>query len=61
MKRPTRIASALLIFGLATALLGTAFKLNHLMGAEGLFNVGIGLLVGGLLVWGGQTLGRRKR
>ena len=32
-------------------MLGVAFKLNHLMGAERLFNAGILALVIGLLSW----------
>ena len=40
-----------MILGLVGVLLGTALKLNHLMGAERLFNAGILALVIGLLSW----------
>ncbi len=40
-----------MILGLVGVPLGTAFKLNHLMGAERLFNAGMLALVIGLLSW----------
>jgi uncharacterized membrane protein len=40
-----------MILGLVGVLLGVTFKLNHLMGAERLFNAGILALVVGLLAW----------
>ena len=49
--RPSKPTLPLLILGLVGVLLGTAFKLNHLMGAERLFNAGILALVIGLLSW----------
>ena len=49
---PSKSSLTLLILGLAGALTGLAFKLNHLMGAETLFNAGIVALVAGLLLWG---------
>ena len=49
--RPSRPPLTLIILGLVGVPLGTAFKLNHLMGAERLFNAGILALVIGLLSW----------
>lgn len=49
--RPSKPTLTLMILGLVGVLLGTAFKLNHLMGAERLFNAGILALVIGLLSW----------
>ena len=41
-----------MILGLSGILVGIAFKLNHLMGAETVFNGGVVALVVGLLAWG---------
>ncbi len=49
--RPSKPTLTLMILGLVGVLLGTAFKLNHLMGAERLFNAGMLALVIGLLSW----------
>ena len=49
--RPSKPSLTLMILGLVGVLLGTAFKLNHLMGAESLFNAGMLALVIGLLSW----------
>ena len=49
--RPSKPTLTLMILGLVGVLLGTAFKLNHLMGAARLFNAGILALVIGLLSW----------
>ena len=49
---PSKSSLTLLILGLAGALTGVTFKLNHLMGAETLFNAGTVALVAGLLLWG---------
>ena len=46
LSRPT---STLLLLGVAGILTGVAFKLNHLMGAETVFNIGAVMLVVGLL------------
>ena len=46
ISRPT---STLLLLGVAGILTGVAFKLNHLMGAETVFNIGAVMLVVGLL------------
>ena len=40
-----------MILGLVGLLMGVTFKLNHLMGAEHLFNLGTLALVVGLLAW----------
>ena len=49
--RPPKPALTLILLGLIGLLLGVAFKLNHLMGAERLFNAGTLALVVGLLSW----------
>ena len=49
-----------MIIGIVGLLLGAAFKLNHLMGAERLFNAGVLALVIGLLSWG-VSLVRKSR
>lgn len=46
ISRPT---STLLLLGVAGILTGVGFKLNHLMGAETVFNIGAVILVVGLL------------
>lgn len=57
---PPKFALVLMLLGLAGVLLGLTFKLNHLMGAEPLFNSGMAGLVVGLLWWGVRVIGRRK-
>ena len=57
--RLSRITLTLLLLGGASLLAGVAFKLNHLMGAETVFNVGALAFVAGLLsavrdVWKGS-------
>lgn len=47
------------LIGLALVVAGVAFKLNHLMGAEMLFNAGAILLVLGLMFWAIALLRRR--
>ena len=49
--RPTPITLAILLLGLAGILLGVTFKLNHLMGAHTLFNVGVVVTVVGVVLW----------
>lgn len=49
--RPPKPALTLILLGLIGLVLGVAFKLNHLMGAERLFNAGTLALVVGLLAW----------
>lgn len=49
----SRLSLTLLLIGVAALLAGLAFKLNHLMGAETLFNAGTTSFIAGLLsaVW----------
>ena len=49
--RPTPRILAILFLGLAGILLGVTFKLNHLMGAPSLFNVGVVVTVVGVVLW----------
>ena len=49
--RPTPRTLAILLLGLAGVLLGVTFKLNHLMGAHTLFNVGVVVTVVGVVIW----------
>lgn len=51
MNTPHRLPKALILIGTAAALAGWAFKLNHFMGAPQLFNVGIALVVCGMVWW----------
>ena len=60
MTHPSRLASALMIFGLSGLLLGALLKLNHFMGAEPVFNGGATLLLIGLAIWGIQVLLKAK-
>ena len=46
-----RIPKFLTLIGLALVVAGIAFKLNHLMGAEQVFNAGAIVLVAGLVSW----------
>ena len=46
-----RIPRILSLVGLALVVTGITFKLNHLMGAETVFNAGAVVLVLGLLLW----------
>ena len=49
--RPTPRILAGILLGLAGILLGVTFKLNHLMGAHTLFNVGVVVTVVGVVLW----------
>ena len=49
--RPSKPSLTLILLGCAGLLMGVAFKLNHLMGAESLYNAGTAALVIGLLSW----------
>ena len=49
--KPTPRTFAILLLGLAGILLGVTFKLNHLMGAHTLFNVGVVVTVVGVVLW----------
>ena len=46
----SKLTLALLLLGLSGILVGWTFKLNHLMGAEQVFNAGTLALVAGLLL-----------
>ncbi|MEC8401411.1 MAG: hypothetical protein VXZ16_02290 [Bacteroidota bacterium] len=46
----SRLTLTLLLLGLSGILVGWTFKLNHLMGAEQVFNAGTLALVAGLLL-----------
>ena len=46
-----RLPQSLCLIGLALTLAGVAFKLNHLAGAHTTTNVGVSVLVTGLLLW----------
>ena len=46
-----RIPRIFSLVGLALVVTGITFKLNHLMGAETVFNAGAVVLVLGLLLW----------
>ncbi len=59
--RPNRIALILLLLGLTGILAGVAFKLNHLMGAEPIFNIGVVLSILGLLLWVVDVLRSTKK
>jgi hypothetical protein len=52
----SKAPKSLSLIGLAMTVSGVAFKLNHLAGAHTLTNIGVLLLVLGLLMWAGQTL-----
>ena len=55
-----RIPRILSLVGLALVVTGVTFKLNHLMGAETVFNAGAVVLVLGLLLWAVALLRARK-
>ena len=59
--RPTPRTLAILLLGLAGILLGVTFKLNHLMGAHTLFNVGVILTDPGRRLVGDSTGSRAGR
>lgn len=46
----SKLTLTLLLLGLSGILVGWAFKLNHLMGAEQVFNAGMLALVAGLFL-----------
>ena len=54
-----QLPKVIVLIGLALVVAGVAFKLNHFMGAEMLFNAGAILLVLGLLIWAIALLRRR--
>ncbi|MGB2385275.1 MAG: hypothetical protein ACPH8E_07210 [Flavobacteriales bacterium] len=50
----------LALIGLALVVVGVTFKLNHLMGAEEVFNAGAVVLVVGLVSWAVAVLRRKS-
>ena len=55
-----RIPRILSLVGLSLVVTGVTFKLNHLMGAETVFNAGAVVLVLGLLLWAVALMRARK-
>lgn len=49
--KPSKSSLIFILLGLAGILAGITFKLNHLMGAHTVFNIGIAAFVIGLLLW----------
>ena len=56
-----RIPKFLTLIGLALVVAGIAFKLNHLMGAEQVFNAGAIVLVAGLVSWATAVVRQKKQ
>ena len=52
----SKFPKATTLIGLAVTLIGLTFKLNHLMGAHTIFNVGVGVLVVGLAWWASKLV-----
>ena len=50
-KSNSKFPKATMLIGLAITLIGLTFKLNQLMGAHTIFNIGVGVLVVGLAWW----------
>ena len=55
------IPKFLTLIGLALVVAGIAFKLNHLMGAEQVFNAGAVVLVAGLVSWAVGVVRQEKQ
>ena len=55
-----RLPKFLTLLGLALVGVGVTFKLNHLMGAEEVFNAGAVVLVIGLVGWAVAVLRRKN-
>tara|TARA_B000000532_G_scaffold233627_1_gene217412 strand:+ start:2604 stop:2780 length:177 start_codon:yes stop_codon:yes gene_type:complete len=51
-----KFQKAVSLIGLAITIVGIAFKINELMFAHEIVNVGIVVLVVGLLWWGGKLI-----
>jgi len=49
--KPSKQTLTLLLLGLFGVLLGLGFKLNHLQGAEEVFNAGLVALLVGVALW----------
>ena len=56
-----RIPKFLTLIGLALVVAGIAFKLNHLMGAEPVFNAGAVVLIAGLVSWAVAVVRQQKQ
>ena len=54
------IPKFLTLIGLALVVAGIAFKLNHLMGAERVFNAGAVVLIVGLVSWAVAVVRQKK-
>lgn len=46
-----KLPLSIVLVGLAATIGGVAFKLNHLAGAHTLTNIGMAIMVAGLLLW----------
>ena len=55
-----KIAKAITLVGLAATMTGLTFKLNHLMGAPMIFNIGATILVIGLVLWAFGLIQKKK-
>lgn len=51
-----RLPQSLCLIGLALTLTGVALKLNHFAGAHPMTNIGVAMLVAGLLLWAVRLL-----
>lgn len=54
------LPQVLCLIGSALSVMGVAFKLNHLAGAHKTTNVGLAILILGLLLWAVALLRRGK-
>ena len=48
---PSKLSLSCILLGLAALITGAIFKLNHLMGAVSILNLGLLLIVLGLVAW----------
>ena len=56
-----RLPKFLTLIGLALIVAGIAFKLNHLMSAEQVFNAGAVVLIVGLVSWAAAVVRDKKQ
>ena len=56
-----RLPKFLTLIGLALIVAGIAFKLNHLMGADQVFNAGAVVLIVGLVSWAAAVVRDKKQ
>lgn len=59
--KPNKLTLIFILLGLMGLLAGMGFKLNHLMGAEELFNAGLVVLMVGLGLWAMALLRGMRR